>query len=124
MHCLHPRVSADHEDLSTLYSASVGEDDSACQDFATADAFVDGPLLDDGLHDFGPVRRGLPSGWLRVLCPPSFSTILSSLLAVTSRLDAELPLSAHQELDHLTDLVQLLGPLLGPTWPGGRATGV
>ena len=40
MHSLHPRVSADHENLSTLHSASVGEDDFACQDIATAVAFV------------------------------------------------------------------------------------
>ena len=59
MHNLHPRVHADGEDFGTSDDAGVDEDDFACRDFATAEACVDEPLVDDELRDFGLVREGV-----------------------------------------------------------------
>ena len=59
MHNLHPRVSADDQDLGTSDDAGVDEDDFACWDYAKAEAFVDEPLVDNELDDFGPVREGV-----------------------------------------------------------------
>ena len=58
-HHLHPRVSADHEDFGTSDNAGVDEDDFACGDSSKAEAFVDEPLVDNELHDFGPVCEGV-----------------------------------------------------------------
>ena len=59
MHDLHPRVSADGEDFGTSDNGGVDEDDFACWGFAKAETFVDEPLVDDKLDDFGPVREGV-----------------------------------------------------------------
>ena len=56
MNNLHPRVRADREDFDTSDTAGV---DFACRDFAKAEAFVDKPLVDDELRDFGLVREGV-----------------------------------------------------------------
>ena len=57
-HDLHPRVCADREDLGTLHSACVDEDDLACKNFVKAVALVDEPCGDCEFHHFGLVREG------------------------------------------------------------------
>ena len=59
MHILHSRLSADGQDFGTSNNAGVDEDDFACQNFAKAKASVDEPLVDDELHNFGPVRESV-----------------------------------------------------------------
>ena len=47
VHHLHPRVSADREDHSTLHRAGVDENDLACWGSSEAIALVDEPLVDE-----------------------------------------------------------------------------
>ena len=56
---LHQRVSAKREDFGSSDNAGVGEDDFACGDSSKAEAFVEEPLVDNKLHDFGLVRGGV-----------------------------------------------------------------
>ena len=55
---LRPCVSADHEDLGTLHSAGVDEDDLTRDSLTKAETLVDKPLVDSQLHDFGVVGEG------------------------------------------------------------------
>ena len=59
MHDLHPHVSADGENFGTTDDAGMDEDDFACGDLTKAEAFVNEPLVDDELHDFGLVYEGV-----------------------------------------------------------------
>ena len=104
VHSLHPRASADREDFGTSDSVGLDEDDFACRDSAKAEASVDEPLVDDELHDFGPVRDGIREAgfvlfvfklgvfFLQPLHPPDRHV----------RLHVELPFPTYQELDYST----------------------
>ena len=112
MHSLHPRVSADR-------NAGVDEDDFACRDFAKGEAFVDKPLVDDELDDFGLVREDVQEAGF-VLFVFQLGVFLHQPLEPPVRHirpRVELPFPAHQELDHSTNLAQVLGPVHAPPLP-------
>ena len=67
---LHPRISADRENFSTLHGASVGEDKFACWGFSEAIALVHEPFVDEHLHGLRLIRKGLLKvGFVLVLAP-------------------------------------------------------
>ena len=113
MHNLHPRVSTDGENFGTSDNAGVDEDDFACGDPSKAEAFVNEPLVDNELHDFGPVCEGV---W-----EAGFAFFIFQLGVFLLqprepphrhiRLHVELPFPTHQELNHSADLSQVLGPI-------------
>ena len=55
---LRPCVSADHGHLRALHGAGVDEHDLTRETLTKAETFIDKPLVDSQLHDFGVVSEG------------------------------------------------------------------
>ena len=116
VHDLHPRICANREDLSNHHSACV-DYDFVCVNLAKAKDFVDEPLVDDQLRDFGLVRDGFSQAGFSLLVLLLVILFLQPFQPFQPsdshiRLHVELPFPAHHEPDHSTDLAQLSGPLL------------
>ena len=76
-----------------------------------AEAFVDKPLVNNELHDIGPVCEGVWEAGFAFFVFKLGVSSLSSLLTATSAFTSSFLFPTHQELDHSADLSQVLGPI-------------